>query len=96
MPISKAPYKRTYEHTKSRGSETLVNCDICGRKIPRYKTFVKISGFRINDPIIRQQVDTRMIHLMTRKLRLCPACARFRGIRQPGKSVRKKYGGRRR
>jgi len=93
LPISTAPYKRTWSHTKGRGRETLVNCDICGREIPRYKTFTQIRGFSITDPLILRQVDRRMIHLMKRKIRLCPACARFRGVVQPGKSVRKKHMG---
>jgi len=94
MPISTAPYKREYKHTKRRGREQLVECDSCGRKVPRYKTFVKIKGMRIRDPAVLQQIDKRMIHMMQRKMRLCPACARFRGVTKPGKSVRKKYEGR--
>lgn len=90
LPISRAPYKRTYKHTKRRGRETLVRCDICGRKVPRYKTFIKIKGLRITDQTLLKQVDRRLIHLMKSKLRLCPACARFRGIVQPGKAVRRK------
>jgi len=49
---------------------------------------------RIRDKAILQQVDKRMVHLLQKKVRLCPACARFRGVSKPGKSVRKKYGGR--
>lgn len=94
MPISTAPYKRSYKHTKRRGREQLVKCDACGRNVPRYKTFVKIRGMRIRDPTLLKQVDRRMIHLLKRKVRLCPACARFRGVAKPGKSVRKKYEGR--
>lgn len=94
MPISTAPYKREYRHTKGRGREQLIACDACGRKVPRYKTFVKTGGMSIRDPAILQQVDRRMIHLMRKKMRLCPACARFRGVSKPGKSVRKKYEGR--
>jgi hypothetical protein len=59
--------------------------------VPRWKTFIKIKGFRISDPVILQQVDRRFIHMMSRKIRLCPSCARFQGISQPGKSVRKKH-----
>ena len=44
--------------------------------------------------VILRQMDKRMVHLMRKKLRLCPACARFRKVSKPGKSVRKKYGGR--
>jgi len=91
MPISTAPYKRKYAHTKSRGREGTVRCDGCGREVPKWKTFTKIKGFRITDPTILKQVDRRFIHLMKRKVRLCPSCARFQGISQPGKSVRKKH-----
>jgi small subunit ribosomal protein S26e len=91
MPISTAPYRRKYWHTKTRGRETTVTCEFCKREVPRYKTFVITKGFRISDPAILQQVDKRMIHLLKRKIRVCPSCARFRGIAQPGKSIRKKY-----
>jgi len=95
MPISTAPYKREYRHTKSRGSEQLVRCDSCGRIVPRYKAFTKVRGFGLGDPTLMRQIDRRMIHLMRRTERFCPACARFRGIVKPGKSVRKKYEGHR-
>ncbi len=90
MPISEAPYKRSYKHGTSRGREATVTCDGCGGKVPRYKTFTNIQGMRINDPLIMQQIDRRMIHMMQRTMRYCPSCARFRHIVQPGKSVRKK------
>jgi len=90
MPISKAPYKRSYKHVKGRGSESMVSCDACGRKVPRYKTFVVRRGMRIRDPVVLQQIDRRMLHLMSRTMRLCPACARFRKVSMPGKSQRKK------
>jgi small subunit ribosomal protein S26e len=91
MPVSTAPYRRKYEHTSSRGSEATVTCDFCHREVPRYKTFVITRGFTISDPALLKQVDKRMIHTFSRKMRICPACARFRGIAQPGKSVRKKH-----
>lgn len=90
MPISKAPYKREYKHGKGRGRETLVECDSCGRRIPRYKTFTVRRGMNIRDPVVLQQIDRRMLHMMSRTMRLCPACARFRKVSQPGKSERKK------
>jgi small subunit ribosomal protein S26e len=93
MPISTAPYTRKYWHTKTRGKEATVRCESCGREVPKYKTFTITKGFRISDPLILQQVDRRMIHLMARKVRLCPSCARYRGISQPGKSIRKKHMG---
>ncbi len=91
MPISKAPYKRTYAHTKSRGGESTVTCGYCGKKVPRYKTFVKFRGFRINDPAVLQQIDKRHMHFTRQKIYVCPACARFHKIVKPGKSVRKKH-----
>ncbi len=91
MPISKAPYTRHYLHTSKRGREKTISCSGCGREVPRYKTFPVRRGMRINDPVIMQQIDRRMIHLMSSIERYCPSCARFRGISQPGKSVRKKY-----
>jgi len=68
---------------------------MCGRKVPRWKTIAVVRGFRINDPLILQQVDKRFIHLQSRKIRVCLKCARFYGYVQKGKSVRKKYGGKR-
>ena len=91
MPISKAPYTRKYHHTKTRGREGLVTCGYCGRQVPRYKTFVKFKGFRITDPSLLQQIDRRQVHMFSRKMYVCPSCARFHKIVQRGKSVRKKH-----
>lgn len=91
MPVSTAPYTRKYAHTKSRGAEESVACDYCHKQTPRWKTFMITKGFRISDPAILQQVDRRYIHMMRHKYRVCVSCARFRGIVQPGKSVRKKH-----
>jgi len=91
LPISEAPYKREYKHTKQRGQEARVRCDMCGKLVPRWKSFTVQRGFRINDPTILKQVDRRMIHLLNKKLRVCPKCARFHHIVQRGKSSRKKY-----
>lgn len=90
MPISKAPYKRTYKHTSQRGNEVKVTCGMCGKTVPRWKTFTTFRGMRINDKSILQQVDKRMVHLLRRKIRVCPKCARFYGIVKAGKSPRKK------
>ncbi len=94
MPVSGAPYTRNYAHTKHRGHESQVNCGYCGRLVPRYKTFVKFRGFRINDPSILQQVDRRFMHFARQKMYVCPSCARSHKVVQPGKSVRKKHLGR--
>ncbi len=92
LPISTAPYKRTYKHSKSRGLEYPVKCDFCGRLVPRYKTFLLKKRFNIlKDPVIKSHVDPKRVHTFTRKMRVCPKCARFLGISQPGKSVRKKH-----
>jgi ribosomal protein S26 len=91
LPISVAPYKRTYRHTKGRGKETNVTCEFCKKRVPRYKAFVITKMFKISDPFIMQQVDKRFMSFIKRKIYVCPACARFRGIVQPGKSVRKKH-----
>ena len=91
MPVSQAPYTRKYKHAKGRGHERPVTCGYCGRKVPRYKTFVKFRGFRISDPAILQQVDKRYIHMNKQKIYVCPACARFHKIVQKGKSVQKKH-----
>jgi ribosomal protein S26 len=91
MPISTVPYKRTYKHTLKRGRETRIRCSMCGRLVPRWKTFTKTKGFRITDPFILKQVDKRMLHFSREKIRVCPKCARFYGIVEKGKSVRKKH-----
>jgi len=49
-----------------------------------------IRGFRITDQAILQQIDKNMLHLMQRKERVCPKCARFYHIVKRGKSERKK------
>lgn len=91
MPISEAPYTRKYQHTKTRGRESTVNCGFCGRKVPRYKTFTATRGFRITDKTILQQIDTKNIHVFRQKIYACPSCARFHGIVKKGKSKRKKH-----
>jgi small subunit ribosomal protein S26e len=91
MPVSQAPYTRKYHHTQSRGHEQLVLCGYCGKRVPRYKTFVKFRGFRISDPSILQQVDRRHIHMNRQKIYVCPKCARFYKVVKRGKSVRKKH-----
>ena len=91
MPVSTAPYRRRYEHTAGRGKEAVVTCDFCGREVPKYKTFVVRRGFRFSDPTLAKQIDKRLVHTFSRKMRACPSCARFRGIVRPGKSVRKKH-----
>ena len=91
MPISTAPYKREYAHTKRRGREGMVKCRFCGKSCPRWKAFVKYKGFRISDPVLRKQIPRHNIHMFQQKIYVCPSCARFRHVVKPGKSVRKKH-----
>ncbi|MFQ6051814.1 MAG: hypothetical protein ACE5K4_08985 [Candidatus Hydrothermarchaeota archaeon] len=78
MPVSKAPYKRGYKHTKSRGSDPAVWCEMCGRRVPRFKSFSKIQSFYIADPVVRGVVDQHSFNV--RKVYYCPKCAKFLGI----------------
>lgn len=74
-------YKRGWQHTKSRGKESLVTCSFCGRRVPKYKTFPVARSFRINDPLLRQATGfRRMPSLLQNKMYACPACARHRKI----------------
>ncbi|HLE07779.1 MAG TPA: hypothetical protein VI933_04130 [archaeon] len=91
MPVSSAPYTRKYEHTASRGHEGLVTCGYCGRQVPRYKTFTKFKGFRINDPTILAAVDRSQMHFFQQKMYVCPSCARFHKIVQRGKTKMKSH-----
>ena len=82
MPVAKG-YKRGWEHTKRRGRETLVTCNFCGRKVPKYKTFPVVRGFRITDPQLREELrdrDRRSLSLSHTKMYACPGCARHRHI----------------
>lgn len=87
-----APYRRGYRHTKSKGHETTVSCGYCGRSVPRWKTFAVYKGFRITDPALRKQLDTRFTSMFNRKLYACPSCARFRGIVKVGRSRKTRRG----
>ncbi|MFH0949188.1 MAG: hypothetical protein V1802_01745 [Candidatus Aenigmatarchaeota archaeon] len=81
-----APYRRGYKHTGAKGKEHVINCSFCGRKVPRWKTFVTYRGFKITDPVLRKQMDPRQMSFFQRKFYACPSCARFRGIVQIGRS----------
>ncbi len=78
MPVSKAPYRRGYRHTKSRGSDPAVWCEMCGRRVPRFKSFSKTQSFYIADPVVRGVVDQHSFNV--RKVYYCPKCAKFLGI----------------
>ena len=76
-------YSRGWKHGKERGKEALVTCSYCGRKVPKYKTFSSMRGFRITDPLLRDELksrDRRSISLLSNKMYACPACARHRHI----------------
>lgn len=83
-----APYTRGYHHTKSKGRESTVNCGYCGKVVPRWKTIPSYRGFSINDPVLRKQIDRRMISTYSQKMYVCPSCARYRGIVRVGRSRR--------
>jgi small subunit ribosomal protein S26e len=75
-------YKRGWSHTKTRGRESMVTCDFCGRKVPKYKTFPVIKGFRITDPVLRNELrqQNRGMFSTVNRAHACPACARHRNI----------------
>jgi ribosomal protein S26 len=80
--VKKSFYKRGWHHTKTRGRESLVSCGFCGRRVPKYKTFSVARSFRINDPLLKNQMGygKRPIPLLHSKMYACPACARHRSI----------------
>jgi ribosomal protein S26 len=74
-------YRRGWQHTKKRGRESLITCSFCGRKVPKYKTFMVTKGFRITDPVLRKEFGAKKtLSLSWNKMHACPACARHRGI----------------
>ena len=80
-----APYKRKYSHT-GRGNESSVNCTYCGKKVPKWKSIPVFKGFRISDPVLKKQIDSRFVSTFNRKMCVCPSCARHRGIVKIGRS----------
>ncbi len=85
----KAPYDREYKQSKSRGKDYMVRCDGCGRKVPRFKTFVGYRGLRLDYDIIKL-VGRKNVHVASYKAYYCPKCARNLGIVQPGKLGRRR------
>ena len=76
-------YKRGWHHTKSRGREGTTNCGFCGRRVPKYKTFPIVKGFKITDPVLKKELGYTGrygLTLMQNKVYACPACARHRNI----------------
>jgi ribosomal protein S26 len=84
--MAEAPYKRIYKHARGRGSELIVVCSFCGKKVPRYKAFTKLRGFYVSDPSIKKELSNSNLLLPKKKIYICPQCARHRRISQPGKS----------
>ncbi len=82
MPISKAPYTRGHKQSTSRGHQSTVFCNFCGRKLPRHKALVTRRGFRITDPLLKRELDRSQYGFSSEKQYACPACARHRGIVQ--------------
>jgi len=87
--MGKAPYVREYKQSKARGKDYMVRCDGCGRKVPRFKTFVTYKGLKLDHDII-QMVGKKNISLTRVKAYYCPKCARYFGIVQPGKLGRRR------
>ena len=81
MPLQKG-YKRGWKHGKERGKETVITCSFCGKKVPKYKTFSVMRGFRITDPALREELGIRGrgFSLMHNRMHACPGCARHRHI----------------
>jgi len=86
MPEFKSAYKRGWKSSQSRGHQPTVECGFCGRKVPRYKTFVTYRGFHISDPVLRRELDRQQISGSSQKIYACPQCARHRSIVQKGKN----------
>lgn len=86
----KAPYKREYKQSSARGKDYIIRCDGCGRKVPRFKTFVAYRGFRI-DPELERKIGKKNVHVFQQKMHYCPKCARNIGIVQPGKLGKRRY-----
>ncbi|MBN1896845.1 MAG: hypothetical protein JW789_03930 [Candidatus Aenigmarchaeota archaeon] len=81
MPVNKG-YTRGWKHGKGRGKESTVTCTFCGTKVPKYKTFTVVRGFRITDPQLKEELGNRGrgISLLSNKMHACPGCARHRHI----------------
>jgi ribosomal protein S26 len=81
-----APYRRVHKHGKGRGTESTVACSYCGKKVPKYKTFIRKRGFTISDPGLRKELTDTGFLTAQNRLYVCPSCARHRRISQPGKA----------
>lgn len=61
----------------SRGSETLVSCDSCGRRVPRNKAVSFDKPVNYNTEL-KTTADVRFFE--RRKMTYCISCAKHRGI----------------
>ncbi|MCS4541274.1 MAG: BatD family protein [Euryarchaeota archaeon] len=82
MP-TRAAYKRGYKAGKSKGKDTTVWCEGCGRKFPRHKAFLGRKSFRIFDPALSRIIDRSQVEVEQYKVYYCPKCARYLGIVEP-------------
>jgi ribosomal protein S26 len=77
----KKGYKRGWKHGKGRGKERTTNCSYCGKIVPKYKTFSVTRGFRITDPMLRNELGIQNNNFMcSSRMNACPGCARRRHI----------------
>ncbi len=60
-----------------RGKDTLVNCESCGRKVPRTKAVIYERGISFSTEM-RTAQDVRFFE--RRKTYYCISCAKHRGI----------------
>jgi len=60
-----------------RGSDTLVVCESCGRKVPRNKAIIDEKAIRFSTEL-KTANDVRFFE--RRKVQYCISCAKHRGI----------------
>lgn len=84
--MSRAPYRRVHKHGKGRGNEATVICGMCGKKVPKYKTFAKHKGFFLDDPSLQKEISRKDVMTPVKKMYVCLSCARRKRISQPLKS----------
>ncbi len=62
---------------KTRGRERLLNCDSCGRRIPRDKA-VSYSQVTVYSTDLKNNDDVRT--MLRREMHYCPSCGKHRHI----------------
>ena len=100
MPISEAPYKRSYKSGSSRGQSQRITCNKCGAFVPKWKTIpVKTySGIGRVDKAVWNAMtwEAKSALKMSRSIiRVCPKCAKHYGFFKIGISRSKKGTGER-